>query len=313
MENNKNINKVVAIYGAFNDLEHYHIECISKAREIAGPKGKVIIGLSTDDFNNKKYRFNLESFKERKASLENIKSIDLIFEENDVYQKMQDIEVHKITDVVEIVYSQRAPLISSAYNNTSVKVHFYYCNKFSWNAIEHSIFKLVPQDKKNDNYNNSAIDKILNKNNHEKVLAVGYFNYIEPIHISFIEEAKKFAGDKGEVIVGLFTDELVQSWGINENSYEKRKDFLTNFKNLKSILPLNEAIPDIELVNEINCSLIVFMVSSINEREMIENLIKKMYKSTIPFKREYFFIKRYPWDTINKIELKVRVGSYDEQ
>ncbi len=58
----------VCLGGTFNILHYGHKNLINKAFEVAGPKGYVFIGLTTDDFV--KNKVNIKSYLERKIALQ---------------------------------------------------------------------------------------------------------------------------------------------------------------------------------------------------------------------------------------------------
>lgn len=58
----------VCLGGTFNILHYGHKKLINKAFELAGSKGSVFIGLTTDDFV--KNKVNIKSYLERKIALE---------------------------------------------------------------------------------------------------------------------------------------------------------------------------------------------------------------------------------------------------
>lgn len=59
----------VCLGGTFNILHFGHKKLINNAFEVAGPKGSVFIGLTTDDFV--KNKVNIKPYSERKKALEN--------------------------------------------------------------------------------------------------------------------------------------------------------------------------------------------------------------------------------------------------
>lgn len=71
----------VLTYGTYDLLHYGHVNFLRRAKALAGEDGKLIVGLSTDDFHeNLKHKppctFN---YKQRKCMLESLKYIDDFF------------------------------------------------------------------------------------------------------------------------------------------------------------------------------------------------------------------------------------------
>lgn len=119
--------KIVITYGTF-DLFHYgHIQLLKRAKEFGD---RLIIGLSTDEFNLGKSKISTHSFSVRKENLEAIKYVDLVIPETSWDQKISDVKMHKVDVFVmgndwegkfdflkeycEVVYLPRTPGIPSS-------------------------------------------------------------------------------------------------------------------------------------------------------------------------------------------------------
>ncbi|WP_153798255.1 glycerol-3-phosphate cytidylyltransferase [Foetidibacter luteolus] len=84
--------KVVLTYGTF-DLFHYgHIELLRRAKTYGG---RLVVGLSTDKFNEVKGKRCVFSFDKRKELLSSIRYVDEIFEEYSWEQKISDVKRYK--------------------------------------------------------------------------------------------------------------------------------------------------------------------------------------------------------------------------
>lgn len=85
--------KTVLTYGTF-DLFHYgHLEILRRAKE----KGdRLIVGLSSDSFNEIKGKKCYFSYEKRKMMLDAIKYVDLVIPENNWEQKINDIKEHNV-------------------------------------------------------------------------------------------------------------------------------------------------------------------------------------------------------------------------
>ena len=118
--------KKVITYGTYDVLHYGHINLLKRAREYGD---YLIVGLSSDEFNNKKNKKALYSFEQRKIILEACKYVDLIIPENTWEQKIDDIKRYNIDTFImgddwegkfdflknycEVVYLPRTPNVSS--------------------------------------------------------------------------------------------------------------------------------------------------------------------------------------------------------
>jgi glycerol-3-phosphate cytidylyltransferase len=81
--------KTVITYGTFDILHIGHINLLRRARALGD---RLIVGLSTDEFNFGKHKSSLLTYENRKAVLEAIRYVDHVFPEHDWKQKRDDIE-----------------------------------------------------------------------------------------------------------------------------------------------------------------------------------------------------------------------------
>ncbi len=79
----------VITYGTFDTFHYGHIELLRRAKEMGD---YLIVGLSTDEFNELKGKRSKFSYSKRKEWLESIKWVDEIIEENSWNQKETDIK-----------------------------------------------------------------------------------------------------------------------------------------------------------------------------------------------------------------------------
>lgn len=126
--------KRVLTYGTFDLLHHGHIRLLQRARTLGD---YLIVGLSTDSFNEKKNKKAFFSFDQRKEILESIRYVDEIIPELDWEQKINDIQRNKIDIFVmgndweskfdylkkycEVIYLPRTESISTTEIKTSLK------------------------------------------------------------------------------------------------------------------------------------------------------------------------------------------------
>lgn len=119
--------KRVITYGTFDLLHYGHINLLRRAREQGD---YLVVGLSTDEFNQIKGKRSYFTYDQRKALLEAIRYVDLVIPETCWDQKRTDIhEYHIDTFVIgddwkgkfdflgdegaEVVYLTRTPEIST--------------------------------------------------------------------------------------------------------------------------------------------------------------------------------------------------------
>jgi glycerol-3-phosphate cytidylyltransferase len=78
----------VLTYGTF-DLFHYgHLEILRRAKELGD---RLIVGLSTDNFNNQKGKTCVMPYEKRKEYLESIQYVDMVIPEENWDQKINDV------------------------------------------------------------------------------------------------------------------------------------------------------------------------------------------------------------------------------
>lgn len=118
--------KKVITYGTFDLLHYGHINLLKRAKEHGD---YLIVGLSTNKFNEIKGKKCYFSYEERKQLLEAIRYVDLVIPEDCWEQKIQDIKEYKIDvfvmgddwkgkfdflkDYCEVIYLERTPEIST--------------------------------------------------------------------------------------------------------------------------------------------------------------------------------------------------------
>ncbi|MDY2893059.1 MAG: adenylyltransferase/cytidyltransferase family protein [Candidatus Faecisoma sp.] len=87
----------VLTYGTY-DLLHYGHMNILKAAKSHGDY--LIVGLSSDEFNELKNKTSVMSYDERKEFLENIKYVDMVIKEDNWEQKIDDVKTYHVDVVV---------------------------------------------------------------------------------------------------------------------------------------------------------------------------------------------------------------------
>lgn len=120
--------KTVITYGTFDLLHYGHIEILRRAKELSDG-GKLIVGISSDEFNTVKGKKSHMPYEKRKELVEAIRYVDEVIPEQNWEQKKNDIIDHKVDTFVmgndwqgkfdelkefcEVVYLGRTPSISS--------------------------------------------------------------------------------------------------------------------------------------------------------------------------------------------------------
>lgn len=118
--------KTVITYGTFDILHVGHINLLRRARALGD---RLVVGLSTDEFNAGKHKSALLNYENRKAVLESIRYVDLVFPEETWEQKADDIRRHgaaifvigddwrgkfdSLSSLCEVVYLPRTGEIST--------------------------------------------------------------------------------------------------------------------------------------------------------------------------------------------------------
>jgi len=72
--------RIVLTYGTFDLFHPGHVQLLKRARELGS---RLVVGLSTDEFNAKKGKRSVMSFDERKMVLESCRYVDEVFAEYD--------------------------------------------------------------------------------------------------------------------------------------------------------------------------------------------------------------------------------------
>ena len=80
--------KTIITYGTFDILHVGHINLLRRARALGD---RLVVGLSSDEFNLGKHKSSLLNYENRKAVLESIRWVDEVFPEHNWEQKADDI------------------------------------------------------------------------------------------------------------------------------------------------------------------------------------------------------------------------------
>jgi len=85
--------KIVITYGTFDVLHYGHINLLKRAKDLGD---YLIVGLSTDEFNEQKGKKSFYNFNQRKSILESIKYVDKIIPEDCWEQKTNDLRQYSV-------------------------------------------------------------------------------------------------------------------------------------------------------------------------------------------------------------------------
>jgi len=119
-------NKTVITYGTFDMFHIGHLELLKRLKDLGD---KLIVAVSTDEFNELKGKKTIIPYAQRASIVEAIKYVDMVIPENDWKQKIEDIKRNNIDifamgddwdgkfdflkEYCEVVYLPRTDNISS--------------------------------------------------------------------------------------------------------------------------------------------------------------------------------------------------------
>ena len=89
--------KTILTYGTYDVLHYGHIRLLKRAKALGD---KLIVAISTDEFNEIKVKKSFYNYEQRKEILEEIKYVDMIIPEKDWNQKEDDIKKYNVDVVV---------------------------------------------------------------------------------------------------------------------------------------------------------------------------------------------------------------------
>ena len=114
----------VLTYGTFDTFHYGHYELLLRAKELGD---RLIVGVSTDEFNFQKGKESLFPFSKRVSWVQHLDFVDLVIAENSWDQKVKDVEKYSVDCFVmgddwagkfdflpcSVVYLSRTPDVSS--------------------------------------------------------------------------------------------------------------------------------------------------------------------------------------------------------
>lgn len=128
--------KTVLTYGTFDLLHVGHINLLRRAKALGD---KLIVAISTDEFNAIKHKQAYYPFEQRKAILEAIRYVDLVIPEQSWEQKVHDVQQYNVDtfvmghdwegefdflkDYCEVIYLPRTEGISTTKVKSDLSEH----------------------------------------------------------------------------------------------------------------------------------------------------------------------------------------------
>lgn len=85
--------KTVITYGTFDLFHVGHLRLLQRLKDLGG---KLIVGVSTDEFNAEKGKKCIIPYEQRVEILRNLRQVDLVIPECNWEQKLEDIKKYKV-------------------------------------------------------------------------------------------------------------------------------------------------------------------------------------------------------------------------
>ncbi|BDY13173.1 glycerol-3-phosphate cytidylyltransferase [Hydrogenimonas cancrithermarum] len=89
--------KTVITYGTFDMFHIGHLKLLQRAKALGD---RLVVGVSTDEFNARKGKKVLIPYEQRREIVENIKGVDLVIPEENWEQKAEDIRRYGVDILV---------------------------------------------------------------------------------------------------------------------------------------------------------------------------------------------------------------------
>ena len=126
--------KTIITYGTFDLFHVGHLRLLKKLKSLGD---KLIVAVSTDEFNSLKGKKTIIPYEQRKEILESIKCVDLVIPESNWEQKIIDIKKYEVDifaigkdwegkfdflkEYCEVIYLERTKDISSSQLKSTLK------------------------------------------------------------------------------------------------------------------------------------------------------------------------------------------------
>jgi glycerol-3-phosphate cytidylyltransferase len=144
--------KIVVTYGTFDLFHIGHVKLLKRLSEMSD---KLIVGISSDEFNSVKGKKSFFSYEERAEIVASCKYVDKVFPEHNWEQKEDDIKKYQATvfaigddwtgkfdylsDLCEVIYLERTEDIST----TDIKKSLSKLNVDKLEEIESSMHSII--------------------------------------------------------------------------------------------------------------------------------------------------------------------------
>ncbi|MBH0015105.1 adenylyltransferase/cytidyltransferase family protein [Pseudoalteromonas sp. NGC95] len=144
--------KTVITYGTFDLFHVGHIRLLKRLKELGG---RLIVGISSDEFNKVKGKISFYSYEERAEIVSSCKYVDEVFPENDWDQKRGDIirydadifsigddwqgKFDNLKDICEVIYLSRTADIST----TEIKCALSKIDYKELDRVEKSLHEVI--------------------------------------------------------------------------------------------------------------------------------------------------------------------------
>ncbi|MDC1346862.1 glycerol-3-phosphate cytidylyltransferase [Glaciecola sp.] len=144
--------KTVITYGTFDLFHVGHVRLLKRLKSLGE---RLVVGISSDEFNAIKGKKSFFSYEERAEILESCKYVDEIFPEEDWEQKRSDVkkfnanifamgddwagEFDFLSEYCEVVYLSRTEEIST----TQIKKSLSTLNKERLDEVEQSLHEVI--------------------------------------------------------------------------------------------------------------------------------------------------------------------------
>ncbi len=118
--------KIIITYGTFDMFHIGHLNLLQRAKKLGD---RLIVAVSTDEFNSIKGKKTLIPFEQRALIVQNIKCVDMVISEENWEQKIDDIKKYNVDifamgddwkgkfdflkDYCEVIYLPRTQNIST--------------------------------------------------------------------------------------------------------------------------------------------------------------------------------------------------------
>ncbi len=143
---------VVITYGTFDLFHVGHVRLLKRLKTLGD---KLVVGISSDEFNALKGKKSFFSYEERAEIVEACKYVDMVFPEHNWQQKRSDItkfqatifamgddwqgKFDELSDLCDVVYLPRTEEIST----TTIKSQLSRINRTELEKIENSLHDVI--------------------------------------------------------------------------------------------------------------------------------------------------------------------------